>query len=573
MKRIIHYLKPYLGKLLLATLMISLSTFCDLLLPTLMSDILNNGIQNKDFDFILLRCLEMLAVAVISLGGVLAGTKVGTDVVAAFCADLRADVFRKVNTLSFEEFGALGTAALVTRATHDVDTVSWIASMLAGTVATIPMLFIGGVVLAMRKDVVLSLILMAFIPIIVVAVILVGKRVLPLWEKSDLYIDKQNAIMRERLRGIRVIRAFNSEDREHQRIDEATHVMAENIIRGNVSMGILTPLSMLLLNLSVVLIVYFGGWRMVQGVSAVSAGDIFAIIQYVTMVMNGIIMASFAVVMYPHAQVAADRICQVLDAEGMGDPNVGEKKALTGEIVFDHVTFSYGGTEAAVRDISLTIHRGEKVSVIGGTGSGKSTLVSLLLGFRTPTEGRVLLDGVATDVLSKHTLRENISSVLQGSAIYSGTIGENIRMGKPGASGEEVLAAAEIAQLSGFIEGCEGGLDYGIKQAGKNLSGGQKQRLSIARAIIKDAPIYVFDDSFSALDFLTEKNLRAALNEKIRGRTQIVVTQRITSAMSADCIFVMDKGCLVDCGKHDELLSRCRIYQEIFASQTGGGTK
>ena len=482
-------------------------------------------------------------------------------------------MFRKVNTLSFEEFGALGTAALVTRATHDVDTVSWIASMLAGTVATIPMLFIGGVVLAMRKDVVLSLILMAFIPIIVVAVILVGKRVLPLWEKSDLYIDKQNAIMRERLRGIRVIRAFNSEDREHQRIDEATHVMAENIIRGNVSMGILTPLSMLLLNLSVVLIVCFGGWRMVRGVSAVSAGDIFAIIQYVTMVMNGIIMASFAVVMYPHAQVAADRICQVLDAEGMGAPNVGEEKALTGEIVFDHVTFSYGGTEAAVRDISLTIHKGEKVSVIGGTGSGKSTLVSLLLGFRMPTEGSVLLDGVSTEVLSKHTLRENISSVLQGSAIYSGTIGENIRMGKPGASDEEVLAAAEIAQLSGFIESCEGGLNYEIKQAGKNLSGGQKQRLSIARAILKDAPIYIFDDSFSALDFLTEKNLRTALNEKIHGRTQIVVTQRITSAMSADCIFVMDKGCLVDWGKHDELLGRCRIYQEIFASQTGGGTK
>ena len=231
MKRIIYYLKPYLGKLILATLLISLSTFCDLLLPTLMSDILNNGIQNRDFDFILLRCLEMLIVAVVSLGGILAGTKVSTDVVAAFCADLRADVFRKVNTLSFEEFGALGTAALVTRATHDVDTVSWIASMLAGTVATIPMLFIGGVVLAMRKDVVLSLILMAFIPIIVVAVILVGKRVLPLWEKSDLYIDKQNAIMRERLRGIRVIRAFNSEDREHQRIDEATHVVAEDITR------------------------------------------------------------------------------------------------------------------------------------------------------------------------------------------------------------------------------------------------------------------------------------------------------------------------------------------------------
>ena len=573
MKRILKYLKPYLGKLVLAALMISLSTFCDLMLPTLMSDILNNGIKNKDFGFIALCCAKMLAVAGISLGGILIGTKLSSNIVAAFCADLRADVFRKVNTLSFEEFGSLGTAALVTRATHDVETVSWIASMLAGTVATIPMLFFGGVVLSMRKDVMLSLILLAFIPIILLTVILIGKKVLPLWDRSDEYIDKQNGIMRERLRGIRVIRAFNSEAHEHERIADATHVMAEDIIKANVTMGIITPASMLLLNISAVLIVYFGGLRMMSGASSVSAGDIFAIIQYVTMVMNGVIMASFAIVMYPHAQVASKRLGQVFDAEGMGDPTVGKTGALTGEITFENVSFSYGGAENAVSNISLTIHRGQKVSVIGGTGSGKSTLIALLLGFRMPTEGRVLLDGVSTRELSKHTLRKAISSVLQGAAIYSGTIGENIRMGKPEATPEEIEEAAQIAQLADFIASCEGGYDYEIKQAGKNLSGGQKQRLSIARAIVKDAPIYVFDDSFSALDFLTEKNLRTALNQKIAGKTQIVVTQRITSAMSADCIFVMDKGCLVDAGTHTELLARCKIYQEIFASQTGGGSK
>ena len=573
MKRILKYLKPYLGKLLLAALMISLSTFCDLMLPTLMSDILNNGIKNKDFTFIALCCAKMLAVAGISLGGILVGTKLSSNIVAAFCADLRADVFRKVNTLSFEEFGSLGTAALVTRATHDVETVSWIASMLAGTVATIPMLFFGGVVLSMRKDVVLSLILLAFIPIILLTVILIGKKVLPLWDRSDAYIDKQNGIMRERLRGIRVIRAFNSEAHEHERIADATHGMAEDIIKANVTMGIITPAAMLLLNISAVLIVYFGGLRMVSGASRVSAGDVFAIIQYVTMVMNGVIMASFAIVMFPHVQVASKRLGQVFDAEGTGDPTVGKTAALTGEIAFEHVSFSYGGTENAVSDISLTIHKGQKISIIGGTGSGKSTLISLLLGFRMPTEGRVLFDGISTQELSKHTLRKAISSVLQGAAIYSGTIGENIRMGKPEATQAELEEAARIAQLADFIETCEGGYDYEIKQAGKNLSGGQKQRLSIARAIVKDAPIYVFDDSFSALDFLTEKNLRTALNQKIVGKTQIVVTQRITSAMSADCIFVMDKGCLVDAGTHNELLARCKIYQEIFASQTGGGAK
>ena len=292
MKRIIPYLKPYISKLLLATLLICISTLCDLLLPTLMSDILNNGIRSGDTVLLFLRCGQMLLVAAVSLVGIVWGSRLSSWVVAHFCADLRADIFCKVNHLSFEEFGSLGTAALVTRSTHDVDTVSWIASMLAGTVATIPMLFIGGVVLSMQKDVALSLLLLIFIPVIVFVVIRVGKKVLPLWDRSDLYIDKQNAIMRERLRGIRVIRAFNSEAREHDRIADATHVMAENIIKGNVSMGILTPLSMLLLNLCIVLIVYVGGWRMEQNVGAVSAGDVFAIIQYITMVMNGVMMGT-----------------------------------------------------------------------------------------------------------------------------------------------------------------------------------------------------------------------------------------------------------------------------------------
>lgn len=275
MKQILRYLKPYLGKLLAATVLIALSTLCDLLLPTWMSAILNGGIAARDFPAIAVRCLQMLAIAAVSLASILGGTRLSTEVVACFCADLRADVFRKVNTLSFEEFGSLGTAALVTRATHDVDTVSWVASMLSGTVATIPMLFLGGVVLAMRKDVVLSLVLLAFVPLLTLIVVLLGKRVLPLWGKSDDYIDVQNALLRERLRGIRVIRAFNTEKREHGRIADATHIMAENIIRANVSMGLLTPLATLFLNISALLIIYLGGWRMVHGVSGVSAGDIF----------------------------------------------------------------------------------------------------------------------------------------------------------------------------------------------------------------------------------------------------------------------------------------------------------
>lgn len=573
MKRIVKYLKPYRGKLALAALLVSVSTLCDLLLPTLMSNILNDGIRTGEFSSILRTCLAMLAVASVSLLCILFGTKTSSRVVADFCGDLRTDIFRKVNTLSFEEFGQLGTAALVTRATHDVETVSWVASMLCGTVATIPMLFIGGIVLAMSKDVTLSLILLAFVPVILLGGWLAGRRVLPLWKKSDLYIDKQNGIMRERLRGIRVIRAFNSEPHEHERIAEATHIMAENIIRSNVAMGTLLPLAALLLNVAVLLIIYLGGWQMVHRPGSVSAGDIFAITQYVTMVMNGVVMASFAIIMFPHARIAAGRIGEIMDAEGTGDPMKGKSAELSGGIRFEDVSFSYGGAEAALSHISLEIKPGQKIALIGGTGSGKSTLISLLLGFRLPTQGRVLLDGIPTSELSKHTLRRNISSVLQGAAIYTGTIEENIRMGDPEASEAELHEAAEIAQLSDFIASCDDGYAHEIRQAGKNLSGGQKQRLSIARAIIKKAPIYVFDDSFSALDFLTERKLRSALNEKISGCTQLVVTQRVTSAMSSDCIFVMDNGRLIDSGTHQQLLSRCTIYQEIYASQTGGGEK
>ncbi len=568
MRRILKYLKPYTGLLFLSMGLISLSSFCDLLLPTLMSNILNHGIREKDLGYIIGCCVQMLLTAGVSLGCILWGSKVSSKVVAGFCGDLRSDIFRKVNTLSFEEFGHWGTAALVTRATHDVMTVSWVASMLCGTVATIPMLFLGGVILAMRKDVILSLILLVFVPVILVIVLAIGRKVLPLWKRSDLYIDRQNAIMRERLRGIRVIRAFRSEDREHERIAEATEVMAENIIKGNTSMGILTPVSLLLFNVATVLIVYFGAFRMGKG--SLSAGDIFAVVQYVTMVMGGIMMGSFAMVMYPHAKVAADRIGEVFDARGMGNNTVGIDHKLEGNIRFRDVSFSYGGCEDAVKNITLEISKGQKVAIIGGTGSGKSTLISLLLGFRKPCKGELLFDGIPAGEISKASLRRDISSVLQGSAIYTGTIGENIRMGKEDATDQELTEAAEIAQLAAFVEEC-GGMDYPITQAGKNLSGGQKQRLSIARAIVKEAPIYIFDDSFSALDFLTEKNLRTALNRKICGKTQIVVTQRITSAMSADRIFVMDRGILVDQGTHEELLERCRIYGEIYASQTGGG--
>ena len=570
MKKIVPYLKPYGSRLLLGIVLMAVSTVCELLLPAIMSDILNTGVYNADLAYIFRCCAKMLAVALVSLGSVLGGWYISSRVVAGFSADLRLGVFRKVNTMSFEDLSRMGSSALLTRSTHDVGTLSWVASMLSGSIVTIPVLFIGGVVLAMGKDPVLSLVLLLFIPLVFAVVVKVGKKIEPLWEISDQYMDKQNDIVRERLHGIRVIRAFNSEQREHKRIEDATQVMAENIIRANVSMGVISPLSIALMNMAVVLIVYLGGFRMERGISSASGGDIFAVIQYITLIMNGVVMAAFSIVMYPHAKVAAKRIGEVLDVESPAEPEE-EELHFSGDIRLENLSFGYeGAAENAVSEISLHIRPGQQVAVIGGTGSGKSTLVQLLMGFRRPSAGQIYYDGRDSTSISPKTIRENISCVLQKAAIYSGSIRKNIAMGRPGATDEELLAAAEIAQMGDYLASLPEGLDHELTQSGKNLSGGQKQRICIARAVVKNAPIYIFDDSFSALDFLTEARLRKALSERTAGKTRIVITQRVSSAMSCDCIFVMDKGCLVDAGSHQELLERCKIYQEIYVSQTGG---
>lgn len=572
MKEMLKYLRPYVKGLILSSVLIAVSTFCDLLLPSVMSDVINQGIYREDFSYILQCCGKMLVIAVLGLGSVLWGTRLSTQVVAGFCADLRTEVFRKVTYMSFEEFGRLGTAALVTRATYDVQTVSWIASELAGTIVTVPMLFLGGILLTMQKDPVLGLVLLAFIPVILLLVLTIGKKILPLWERSDKFIDKQNDSMRQRLRGIRVIRAFNAEAAEHAKIAEATRLMSQTIIDANVAMDLIAPVAEFLLNFAAVLIVYIGSLRMETG-GAVSGGDIFAIVQYIALAANGVIMGAFTIVMLPQVKVAAARIGEVLHTKGTPEAEGKSGVSLNGDICLERVTFSYSGAEEpALKDISLFIPAGRKVALIGGTGAGKSTLVNLLLGFRQPTAGRLLLSGTDSEKIGSQSIRENISCVLQNAAVYSGTVRENVSMGMESATEGQIWEALELAQAREFVDSFPDGLEHELRQSGKNLSGGQKQRLCIARALLKDAPIYIFDDSFSALDFLTESRLRAALNRRLAGKTQLIVTQRVTTAMHCDDIYVMDRGEIVGHGAHDDLLQSCRIYQEIYASQTGGDT-
>lgn len=577
MRKLLRYLKPQKKRIALATLFMAISVLCDLLLPTIMSEILDRGVSRSaaenTFPYIAKMSALMLGVSLISLGSVIMGFRLTSRITTAFTRDLRSAIFRKVHTMTFEEMGRIGTGGLISRSTHDAGTLAWVASMLSGNVIIIPIMFIGSVVLCFMKDVTLSLILLAAVPLVFVFVVLIGKKITRLWEISDEYCDKQNDIVRERIRGIRVIRAFCSEPREHERISDATHVMAENIIKANTAMALTAPIATFFLNTAVLFIVWFGGMRLQNG-SGLTAGDIFAIIQYVVLVLNGVISASFAIIMLPHARVAAKRISEVMDAEGTADAIAEEDLVFSGRIDFEDATFQYEGADcAALSHINLHIRPGDKISVIGGTGSGKSTLVSLLLAFRRPTSGKVLFDGRDAATISRKTIRRNISCALQKSMIYSGTVRENVRMGKQNATEAEIREALDIACLTDFINEQTEGLDYPIEQSGTNLSGGQKQRLAIARCIIKDAPIYVFDDSFSALDFLTEARLRTRLNEQFAGKTQIVITQRVTSAMNSDCIFVLDKGELVDAGTHAELMENCKLYREIFASQTGGARR
>ena len=574
MRKLLIYLKPYRAKIALATFLMAVSAVCDLLLPTLMADVLDKGVygaaEADTLGYILKTAGWMLGISLISLASVAGGYWVVYHVVAGYTWSLRSALFRKVHTMTLEEVGRIGTSNLVTRSTHDVGSLNEVISMLCGSILIIPLMLLGGVILCMRKDVFLSLIILCTVPLLICAGMLMSKKIEHLWEVADEYCDKQNDLVRERLRGIRVIRAFDRERKAHEKITDATHVMADNLIRANVSMEIIDPAAAFVLNTVALLIVFLGGVRMERG-SGLTAGDIFAIIQYINIILGAIVSVSYDIVMLPHVRVAVRRLSQVTESSGLEDGRPAEGLQFSGAIDLDHASFTYPDSQLpALSDIDLHIRAGEWVSVIGGTGSGKTTLAELLLAFRAPTVGTLRFDGRDAAKLSPKDIRANISCSLQKSMLYAGTVADNLRMGKPDATDEELWAALELAQIADFIREQPEGLEFRLEQAGTNVSGGQKQRLAIARAILKEAPIYIFDDSFSALDFLTEAKVRTALNEKLSGRTRIVITQRVVSAMHSDRIFVLSDGAVAGAGTHEELLENCPIYREIYLSQTGG---
>lgn len=570
MFKLLRLLKPDAGRIVLVVFLTLITSAASLALPYLMSYIVEYGIGGQNMTVTLACSGIMLGVSIMGLVVGILSYKISAGVVSRYSKTLREVIFKKVNTLNPDQLNHWGTGALITRSTNDIWLLEECASMLMQGVISIPILVLGGSALAFLADPWLALIMFTFVPVVVTVLYFVVRRIIPLWEKSDEYIDKQNSIIRERLTGIRVIRAFNREDRECDRANEATLVMAKNIIKANVNMGLLTPVIMLGLNLVTILILYVGAKLMQGGKSAVTGADIIAIVQYVALVMNGIMMFAMMLAFLPKVAVNSRRINEILETEVQKEPDDENLPAFSGALKFSHVDFRYeGASENALSDVSFDIAPGEKVAFIGGTGSGKSSIVKLIMKFFNPTSGEISYDGKSVSEISGKRVRNNVTCVLQNATIFSGTIGSNVRMSAADASDEQVYDALKVAELKGFVENLETGLDYEILSGGSNLSGGQKQRLSIARAMLKNGSIYLFDDSFSALDFLTEAHVKENLDKTLSGKTRIVMTQRASTAASADKIFVLDEGRIVGRGTHKDLLSSCRQYREIYESQTG----
>ncbi len=570
MFKLLRYLKPDAKNIIAVVMLALVESAASLALPYLMSFIVKNGINALDMRVTLYAAGAMVVMAAIGLAAGIISYKISSGVLSRYSRTLREAVFKKVNTLNPDQLNHWGTGALVTRSTNDIGLLEECASFLMRGVISIPILVFGGGVLAFLADPWLALIMFTFVPVVVAVLYLVVRRIMPLWEKSDEYIDKQNSIIRERLTGIRVIRAFNREDKECERANEATRIMAENIIKANVNMGILTPLILLGLNMVNVLIVLVGAELMQSGKSAVTGADIIAIVQYVGLVMNGIMMFAMMLAFLPKVVVNSRRINEVLETEVPDEPDDADTADFSGGLKFNHVNFAYeGAAENALNDICFEIQPGEKVAFIGGTGSGKSTIVRLIMKFFTSGEGEISFDGRSINDISGKKVRDNVTCVLQNATIFSGTIRSNVRMAAADADDAAVYDALTVAELKGFVDNLENGLDYEIQSGGTNLSGGQKQRIAIARALLKKGSIYLFDDSFSALDFLTESKIKERLNEKLEGRTRIIMTQRASTAAACDRIFVLENGRIAGSGRHDDLLENCRQYREIYESQTG----
>lgn len=545
-----------------------LQAIFDLYLPSLMADIVDVGIVNGDIDYIIKVGGWMLLMAGLAVICAIIASLLSSKTATGFGRDLRRSIFEKVESFSLEEFDEFGTSSLITRTTNDVNQMQQVIMIMLRMMLRAPFMCIGGIIMAVSKDSKLSIIIVVVMPVIAITMFVIGRKGMPLFKIMQEKIDRLNLVLREKLTGIRVIRAFNRVDYEKERFDDANRDLTDTAIRVNRIMSISMPIMMLILNFTTIAVIWFGGIRIDNG--SMQVGDLMAFIQYIMHIMFSLIMFSMMFIMLPRASASAVRINQVLDSTAQIEDPLAPKdiEAGRGCIEFKDVTFSYPGAEQPVlSNVSFSVKPGEVTAIIGGTGSGKSTLINLIPRFYDIDKGSILLDGVDIREMTQASLRSRIGLVPQKALLFSGTIGENIRVGKEDATDEEVMHAVDIAQAVDFISDMEDGLDSMVAQGGTNLSGGQKQRLSIARALVRRPDLYIFDDSFSALDFKTDAKLRRALKDETRDSSIIIITQRISTVMDADQIIVMDKGQVVGKGVHRDLLATCKVYREIASSQ------
>ena len=562
-----QYLPTYRWPLVLVLILLSIQAIANLFLPELNADIINNGVVKGDIGYILRTGGFMLIVTGILGVAAVIGVYWSAKVSMAFGRDVRSGIFRKVETFSQVEVNTFGAASLITRNTNDVQQVQQVLLLALTQMISAPILVVGGLIMALRQDVPLSGVLLVIIPIMIALIGTVMYKAIPLFRALQKKIDRINLVMRETLAGVRVIRAFVRTRDEEARFDEASLDLMDTGLRVNRLFAITLPALMLIMNLSTVAVLWLGAYRVNSGDMPI--GNLTAFLQYISLILFSIMTAVILFVMVPRGQVSGARIQEVLQTEPtIWDPPTPISPIRRGHVEFRDVEFRYPGAEEPVlRHISFEANPGETTAIVGSTGSGKSTLINLLPRFYDATGGAVVIDGVDVKDMDRQDLWSRIGIVPQKAFLFGGTIASNLRFGDQDATDDDLWKALEIAQGREFVEEMEAGLDSPIAQGGTNVSGGQRQRLAIARALVKKPDIYVFDDSFSALDFRTDARLRAALGRELGHATVIIVAQRVGTILHADRIVVLDNGGVVGIGTHDELMRTCETYREIVLSQ------
>jgi ATP-binding cassette, subfamily B, multidrug efflux pump len=571
MIKLLSFFRPYRLQVGAVLLLVFLQSLTELYLPTLMADIVDHGVVAGDTPYIWRIGVFMLLVSLIGAVCSIGASFWSAKSSGSFARDLRGKLFAHVEQFSLHEFDRIGTASLITRTTNDITQVHQVLTMMMRVMVMAPMMCFGGIIMALSKDVPLSMVLVAVVPVLGVFIWILFRKGGPLFQAMQTKLDRLSLVLREHLTGIRVIRAFNRIGFERERFDRANQELTNTAVKVNRLMAFMMPVMLFVMNVVSLAIIWFGGIRVDN--NAMQVGDLIAFTQYAWQIMFSLMFASMMFVMIPRASASAARINEVLETV----PSMIDTHEQTAElkqernrasVEFRSVTFRYPGAEMpALSNISFQAKPGEVTAIIGGTGSGKSTLINLIPRFYDAAEGQVLVGGKDVRNLPPEQLRQLIGLIPQKAMLFTGSIADNIRFGKEDATEEDIRHAAAIAQASGFIGHMPEQYESAISQGGSNVSGGQKQRLAIARALVRRPSIYIFDDSFSALDYKTDAMLRAALQNETADATVIIVAQRVSTVIDADRILVLDDGCIVGSGTHAELMKSCDIYREIVASQ------